>query len=516
MRIGVDVGGTNTDAALLSGDSIVATAKVATTEDITTGVFAAIQGAMSTGGTGSDEIERVMVGTTQFTNAFVQRRGLDEVAVVRLALPATASIPPLTGWPPDLSRAMGCHTYLAKGGYEYDGREISALDEGEIREIAKDIGERELRSVAISCPFATVCSAMEDLAAEIIAAELAGVAITKSSDIGSTGLLPRENAAIMNASLLSIGDDVVGSLVVALEKLGIRKPLYISQNDGTLMTAAHARRFPVLTFASGPTNSMRGAALLAQRQDAIVVDIGGTTSDIGVLEHGFPRQSAVAVELAGVRTNFRMPDLLSIGLGGGSRVQTGEELRIGPESVGYDLIRDALVFGGATLTATDVAVAFGYAEIGNRANVAHLDRSLLEECRSWIHTILSEGIDRVKTSAGDQPVILVGGGSCLINERLHGASDQIVPEHSEVANAIGAAIAQVGGEIDCVFGYEAVGRDAALAQAREEAIGRAVEAGAEADTVEVVSVEEVPLTYLPGGSVRVLVKAVGDLASVEV
>jgi N-methylhydantoinase A/oxoprolinase/acetone carboxylase beta subunit len=87
-----------------------------------------------------------------------------------------------------------------------------------------------------------------------------------------------------------------------------------------------------------------------------------------------------------------------------------------------------------------------------------------------------------------------------------------VPEHAGVANAIGAAIAQVSGTVDRVFSYETMGRDAALSQAREEAVGQAVAAGAQAGTVAITEVEELPLQYLPGQAVRVRVKAVGDLA----
>src|SRR5262249_29950258 len=145
----------------------------------------------------------------------------------------------------------------------------------------------------------------------------------------------------------------------ALAEAGITAPLYLTQNDGTLMAADYARRFPVLTFASGPTNSMRGAAFLSGLQEALVIDIGGTTTDVGALHHGFPREAGVAIEVGGVRTNFRMPDVLSIGLGGGSLVQDGQTLTVGPQSVGYRLIEEGLVFGGDTLTATDVAVAAG-------------------------------------------------------------------------------------------------------------------------------------------------------------
>src|SRR5258707_13888793 len=110
-----------------------------------------------------------------------------------------------------------------------------------------------------------------------------------------------------------------------------------------------------MSFASGATNSMRGAAHLSGREDAMVVDVGGTTSDIGQLRHGFPREANAVVEVGGGRTLFRMPDLLSIGLGGGSHVEQ-EPVRVGPLSVGYRLTSEALGFGGTRLTATDIAV----------------------------------------------------------------------------------------------------------------------------------------------------------------
>src|SRR3990172_13359664 len=123
----------------------------------------------------------------------------------------------------------------------------------------------------------------------------------------------------------------------------------------------------VFGFAPGPTNSVRGAAFLSGLEDALVVDVGGTTSDVGCLKSGFPREANNVVEVGGVRTLFRMPDLLSIGLGGGSLVEQGGDgiIRVGPRSVGYRLTEKALVFDGDTLTATDVAVALALTHLPN-------------------------------------------------------------------------------------------------------------------------------------------------------
>jgi N-methylhydantoinase A/oxoprolinase/acetone carboxylase beta subunit len=319
----------------------------------------------------------------------------------------------------------------------------------------------------------------------------------------------------MNASLRPLAARVAQAFGAALAEIGIEAPFFVSQNDGTLMSAALMQRYPVLTFAAGPTNSLRGAYFLSGVQDALVVDIGGTTSDIGVLTGGFPRQSSLRVDIGGIRTNFRTPDILSIGLGGGSRVrmQSGRPA-IGPDSVGFRLIEEALVFGGETITATDVAVAAGYAEIGDRSAVAKLDSEFVQLASAEIHRLLADGVDRMKTSAAPVPLILVGGGAALIHDPIPGTSSTIFPPDASVANAVGAAIGQVGGEVDRIFNCGESGREQALEDARCEAVASAIAAGAAPDTVSIINLEDLPLQYLPGGARRIVCRAVGDLAAI--
>ena len=252
MRIGVDVGGTNTDAVLMDGATVAASIKTPTTADVGAGVVAAIRGVLAQSATAPETVTAVMIGTTQFTNAIVERRRLVPVAIVRLALPATESLDPLIDWPRDLADTIGRNVYMAKGGYEVDGREISPLDEADIACIARDIAARDLHSVAVSSVFAPLNGAQEKRAAEIIRAEHPDAQITLSSEIGRVGLIERENAAVMNAALVSLSAKVVGSFREALKELEIDAPFFISQNDGTLMSAAYVERYPVLTFASGP------------------------------------------------------------------------------------------------------------------------------------------------------------------------------------------------------------------------------------------------------------------------
>ena len=510
MFVGVDVGGTNTDAVLMDGRQLAGAAKVPTTADVTTGIAGAVSELLAQTGR-RDLVQAVVVGTTHFTNALLERANLAPTAVMRLSLPATELLPPLVEWPSDLKDAIAGHAYMVGGGNEFDGREISQLDRQAIAAAVRDMQAQGVRAVAVNGVFSPVDPAQELEAAALIREIVPDLRVCLSHENGRIGLLERENAAVLNACLGEIAVSTIRGIEQALEMLGLDVPLFMSQNDGTLMDTSFANRFPVLTISSGPTNSMRGAAWLTGISDGIVVDIGGTSTDVGALVRGFPRESAVAVELAGVRTNFRIPDVESIALGGGSVVAL-DPLRIGTESVGYRLTEEALVFGGDTLTATDLAVAAGLGQVGDPELVANFDTAMVKRGTAEIHERVETLIDRMKLSGGDVPVVLVGGGSILLGDALSGASEVLRPEHADVANAIGAAIAQVSGQVERVYSLESDSREAAIADCTAAAIARATAAGADPSTVEVVDVEEVPLTYVPSNATRVRVKAVGDIA----
>jgi N-methylhydantoinase A/oxoprolinase/acetone carboxylase beta subunit len=508
-RLGIDVGGTNTDAVLIEGDRVLHAVKTPTTADVTGGVTTALRLLLDQAGAGP-AIDAVMIGTTHFTNAVVQRRGLSPVAAVRIGLPASASLPPFEDWPPDLAALVRGQVHLLEGGHEYDGRPIVPFDAPGMRAAARAIRDAGIRSVAITSVFSPLDRSCEEQAADILRDVCPEVAVTCSHRLGRIGLLERENVTLLNACLRDLARATTQAFVDALAASGITAPLYLTQNDGTVMVAAEALAYPVYGFASGPTNSMRGAAFLSRLGDAMVVDVGGTTSDVGSLERGFPREANNVVEVGGVRTLFRMPDLLSLGLGGGSLVREAP-LTVGPVSVGYQLTERARVFGGPDLTATDVAVAGGLIDLGDRRRVAALPASLVRQSLARIHQMIEEGVDRMKTDARDVPLIAVGGGSFLIPEHLPGISKIVRVAHHAVANAVGAAIAQVSGEVDQIF--QGLGRQEAIDEARRLAEDKAVRAGAEPGRLEVVEVEDLPIAYLPGNSLRVRVRVVGDIAA---
>jgi N-methylhydantoinase A/oxoprolinase/acetone carboxylase beta subunit len=513
MRIGIDVGGTNTDAVLVSGTQIAAKIKTPTTSDVTSGIVTAIEHLLGSTDTGRGSITAVMIGTTHFTNAIVERRRLARTAVLRLGLPATQAVEPFEDWPDELRAAIGADAALVHGGNEFDGRELSALDEAELSAAVRELVSRGVESVAVTAVFSPVTPEMERRAAAAIEREAPELSITLSHEIGRLGLLERENAAAINAALRPLAASTVESFRRSLHALRIDAPLYLTQNDGTIMHAEAAERYPVLTFASGPTNSMRGAAFLSGLENALVLDIGGTTSDIGALVSGFPRESAVTARFGDVRTNFRMPDLLSFGLGGGSLVRFGDGgLTIGPDSVGYELTARALVFGGDTTTATDAAVAAGMADLGDAGRVT-LGGADVTAVVDAMRRMIEDSLDRMKLNKSPEPVVVVGGGSILVGDEIEGAARVVRPPDYEVANAVGAAMAQISGEVDKIFSLAGTTREDALRQAREEAVRNAVASGAAANSVRIVDVDEIPVAYMESRMIRIRAKAVGDLAT---
>ncbi|HJU48594.1 MAG TPA: hydantoinase/oxoprolinase N-terminal domain-containing protein, partial [Gaiellaceae bacterium] len=191
MRIGVDVGGTNTDAVLVDGREVLAAAKTPTTPDVTEGIAGAIRELVSTSGTAVSGVQAVMIGTTHFTNAVVEARRLAPTGVIRLGLPATEALPPFVGWPPALRDAISRDVRLCHGGHEFDGRRISAVDPEELRRAAADYAAKEIRTVALSSVFSPVNAEAELEAAAILGDELPGTAISLSHEIGRIGLLER-------------------------------------------------------------------------------------------------------------------------------------------------------------------------------------------------------------------------------------------------------------------------------------------------------------------------------------
>jgi N-methylhydantoinase A/oxoprolinase/acetone carboxylase beta subunit len=512
-KIGIDVGGTNTDAVIVDADGrVVAATKSATTPDPFDGIRESLAKVIA--GIDAAQVSQAMLGTTHPANAIIQRRDLQRVGVLRLAAPASLGVRPCVAWPRDLLEAIVGPAEIVGGGNEFDGSEIAPLDEDAVRRFAKRCAGA-VAAIAISAPFSPATFDHEQRAAQIIAEELgAEVAVSMSHRVGALGLLERENATILNASLLGVARNVVDGFQAALAQNGLDVESFITQNDGTLLSADEAVRFPVLTLGSGPTNSMRGACSLAGLGDALVIDVGGTSADVGILVDGFPRESTAAIEVGGVRTNFRMPDILALALGGGTVI--GPDAEVGPRSVGYRIPEEALIFGGDTPTMTDAGVLAGRAgRTGLADRAACVDEArgdALTRAVATADAMLADAVDRMTLGKTDRPLIVVGGGAFLVPDELPGVAEVIRPDHGDVANAVGAAIALVSGTIETIV-PAGDGRREAIDAAAEHARRRAVQAGADPAGVEVVEITEAPMSYLPEPALRLRVKAAGPLGN---
>src|SRR5579863_9056721 len=237
-RIGIDVGGTNTDAVLLEDGRVVHTVKTPTTEDVTGGIVTALDLLSRHPEVAHRAIDGVVIGTTHFVNAIVQRRGLERVAAIRIGLPTGASLPPFCDWPRDLAELVEGAVFMLEGGHDYDGRPVMPFDEAGMREAARQIRDSGLSSVAIAAVFSPLDPSHEERARAILAEECPQAAVTLSHELGRIGLLERENAALLNAALADLARLTIAGFGEAIAASGIAAPLYLTQNDGTVMSAA--------------------------------------------------------------------------------------------------------------------------------------------------------------------------------------------------------------------------------------------------------------------------------------
>ena len=171
-RIGIDVGGTNTDAVLIDqNNELMSKTKTPSTADVTSGILNAVHQILESSHVDRNKIRFAMLGTTHCTNAIVERKRLCRVGVIRIAKPATMAVVPMVDWPEDLVSAVGENHYIIQGGHEFDGREISHLDESEIMACISEL-KGKVDAIAITSVFSPISSAHEMKVAEMIREKL--------------------------------------------------------------------------------------------------------------------------------------------------------------------------------------------------------------------------------------------------------------------------------------------------------------------------------------------------------
>jgi hypothetical protein len=423
-------------------DRLLARAEFDASDDLAPALASVIRQLVAGPGVDPAFVTHVMLGTGHTLTRALQDRAVERVAVIRIGSPLTHAVPPLAAWPPALRAAVSAGEVLVGGGAEYDGRVAGALDEDQIARFLGTLDD-DVHGVAITGVFSPVAPDHELAAAAVVRRELGpDVRLSLSYELGTLGLIERENAAVLNAALAGAAERVAAVLEGALRAERIAAEPFVSQNDGALMALQLAPRLPVLMLDSGPANAMRGAVHLTGVGDAVVVHGGGTATQVGTVVNGLPRETASGVEVAGIRMGFRMPDV----------------------------------------------------------------RSLRPDADAGA---LAEAVGRAGAELRDPAVLAVGRAAGIVPDRLPGIGRVLRPTAGEAAAAVGAAIAEVTGRADRISADRPDRRKEALEAAREAAIALAVNAGADPDRLEVVAVDEAPLTYDVEPVVRIGVKVAG-------
>lgn len=535
--IGIDVGGTNTDSVLLNPSSkdnnsaVISWNKQVTTNNVSEGIQNSIQELFkSQPSISKDDILSVTIGTTHFINAIVERdqARLDKIAVLRISGPYSHNVPPFSDFPKDLQYLLDGYKGLIKGGYHVDGNEILPIDEEEVRNHAKKIRTLGLKSIAITGIFSPVFQEQEQKVLEILQKEIPDANIVLSNDLSGIGLLERENLTILNAAVKNFANKIIKAFSKAVRSSGIDAPILLTQNDGTVLTINEALKIPIKTFSSGTTNSMRGASFLLNKfkgQSVIVVDVGGTTTDVGLLlPSSYPRKTSSYSFIGGVKTRLSMPQVESIGLGGGSIVRDhGSHVTVGPDSVGNDFAK-SIVGGGSILTTSDIAVSVELdnedvvenpiLSIGDKSRVkGKVSNDLKVKYEKEVLMMIERVIDKMKTSPIDIPVLVVGGGSFILPKTIRGASEVWRPKYFQIANAIGAAIGKISA-VAQKFG-KVDEKDVIIEELKKQAFVKALANGALESTISVVDISSEELPYVDLHRYEVKVVADVDFAKLK-
>ncbi len=514
IAIGIDIGGTHTDAVMVAcqTEQLLDSVKVSTTQQIENGFDQALSKLMESRHFSLEQLEGLFVGSTHCLNAVLEAKNLLRVGVLRIGGNKPLSPAPGFGWPITLSQQVISGYACINGGFECNGNPITPFSDLEAKAALQRLLDQGAQAIAIVSVFAPLNGTHEERSAEILN-DLTGQTIpyTLSHHIGSVGILERESATILYCAFNNWLSSGFSALTEILKRKKIETPLWLTQNNGSLLTLEEALEFPIRTLAAGATNSFMGGAKLAGCSHAIVIDIGGTSTDIGVIENGFARRSTQAAMIGGVRLNFPMPDTCSLPIGGGSVIENiSGKHQLSAQSCGKDLKKFAQVFGGKHLTLTDAAVLLDKLRVPEACpKDIQLSRKCAEEILEATLGRIEYAIQKMKGVHKELPVFIVGGGAAILDELFshrYGIKGSI-PHHAHVANAFGAALAEVSFTIDRVCSLEK--REAMLESIQAEAVAAAIKKGANPNKTRVAALSILPYSYSKQELARVTVTASG-------
>lgn len=533
MIVGLDMGGTNIDAIVLDQGQIIKTVKKPTDrENLFQSIWAVLEELLV--GIDKRKISRINLSTTVSTNAIVEKKA-DPVGMIVQRGP---------GLPYEFQSCTGEKVFIS-GYIDHRGQVVKDLDLREIKK-AKDLfKEKHIKACAVVTKFSARNPSHEQRIKKLLDKEFPLTTMGHTLS-GKLNFPRRVYTAYLNAAVSNTFQNFAGSLKKSLARAGIQAPVYILKADGGTMNLATAHEKPVETILSGPAASLLGLiGMCPTEQDALLLDIGGTTTDIFFLADGVPVFEPLGIEISGYKTLVRAIYSVSIGLGGDSRIRVDNgTIQIGPQREG-----PPYAFGGPTPTPTDGLIVSGLMKANGetlakaRQGMEVLGRQLGLSPEGMADKVLNAMGDMLKNKVESLLQELNGKPVYTIEELLYGKRirPQVIhviggpakavapllsrkfnlpchcPANYQVANAIGAALARITTEItllaDTARGflsvpelgiYEKIGRSFTLEQAREKALKllkeRAVSLGANPLEIEGEIIEESSFNMVRGFS----------------
>lgn len=458
--IGLDVGGTHTDAVLLGGEGLIRDVKVNTDPaDLYVTVMSALEQLLE--GQDVDAVRRVVLSTTLATNMVVQH-DLPRVGMVVAAGP---------GLDPEHFRQG--EYYRVRGALDHSGREIEPLDDSELNAVGARFKEQGISTVGIVTKFSVRNPTHELHMARVLETYVDKVFVGHMIS-GALSFPRRIATTYLNAAVFNVHSRFFSSVQASLKHKGINLPLRVLKPDGGNMNVESSLGYPAQTILSGPSASVMGAlAHASQNSTCLVCDIGGTTTDMAVIYRGAPVIAPNGIEVGGLKTLVRSLHTHSIGIGGDSVVRVREgRVIVGPQRAGA-----AMALGGTRPTPTDALSVLGmfhdgeksYAEAGigviarelgceieEAANriIAHCCQEIVSAASSMLEEINSKPVYTVHEMLEGvklQPdmMLVLGGPAGQFVEPLRkefGGEVRTVPNW-HVANAIGCALARTTCEV---------------------------------------------------------------------
>ncbi len=462
MQLGLDVGGTHTDAVLIDRDGIVASSKVVTNHDnLFNSIIAALQEVIR--GQNGDRIEGVNLSTTLTTNAIIEGKG-EKVGIFVSSGP---------GIDPQHHR-IGDYYYCIDGSIDHRGMERRSIDEQCLAKAIEECRKAEIKIYGAVTKFSTRNPGHENFIKERVAPFADFVTLGHSLS-GQLNFPRRISTAYYNSAVWRLHNEFVDALVKGLNGFGLKARINILKADGGTMPLAASRSMPVQSILSGPAASIMGiGALCSMTRDSVVLDIGGTSTDIAIFAEGTPLLEKRGIPLSSRLTLVRALKTKSIGIGGDSLLHISEgKIRVGPQRPGQSMaagghlptLIDALNFEGVANFGKTHLSREGIAELSKRFHkdpgivaeeaIDYAVRTIRESVLSMVKEIQESPVYTIHEllrgkQVSPQKIYVMGGPAKAFAGRLSGAFglEVVVPPHFAIANAIGAALTRTTMDID--------------------------------------------------------------------